>query len=373
MQMGDTRTPNTMTYNVTISQRVPWNSVAEFQYSGNRSRDMLVDSSLANVDKIPVGAFFKPDPLTGVVNDPNASNFPTNDYYPYHFYTGMTLVSHGSYSNYNAFIATWQKQTGRATFTMNYTFSKALGIRDGETDNGAGQGTLLDPFNMANNYGVLGFDHTHLFNAAYVFNLPSPVHGNPILGGVVNGWELSGITQMSSGAPIQPNTNPNLNVQYPGKFVDAGLGANNPSYGQQQFLGTNAYPQNLYVVVICDPRKGLSSGQYFNPACFAPETTPGQQGSYIWPYIKGPGYFNSDLSLYKNFAFKEHQNVQFRFQTYNFLNHPNADLNVNSADIRLNFNNNNFLSMTNLNPRTSGKAANTVGRRVVMLSVKYNF
>jgi len=376
MKMGDNRTPNTMTYNVTLSQRVPWNSVAEFQYSGNRTRDMLLDSALANVDLIPQGAFFGPDPLTGVVNNPNSGTFPTNDYYPLHNYTGVTLISHGSYSNYNAFIATWQKQTGRVTFTTNYTFSKALGTRDGETDNGAGQGVLMDPFNLAANYGVVSFDHTQIFNAAYVFNLPSPIHGNPILGGAVNGWELSGITQLQSGAPIQPNTGGEMNVGYPGKLIDEGLGSNNPGYGQQQMEGTNAWPNSaMYLVVTCDPRKGLSSGQYFNPACFAPETTVGQEGAFIWPYIKGPAYFNSDLSLYKNFQFKEHQNLQFRFQAYNFLNHPLSEFNASgsNSDISLNFNNNGFIAMTNQNALTTGKPLNTVGRRVVMLSLKYNF
>jgi len=360
---GDSRTPHSYTYNFTISQRVPFNSVAEFEYSGNKSKDMMLDSGgLGNVDLVPVGAFFRADPLTGVVNNPASSNFPTNDYYPLRNYTSLQTVTHGSYSNYNAFIATWQKQTGRVTYTMNYTFSKVLGIRDNETDNGAGQGSAVDPYTMANNYGVLGFDHTHIFNAAYVINLPSPIHGNAIAGGVVNGWELSGITQLQSGAPIQPNTAGNLNVQWPS------------SYSQQQDLGTNGYPNGVIPQVICDPRDGLSSGQYFNPACFAPPPK-GQQGTLVWPYIKGPGYFNSDLSLYKNFNFKEHQQIQFRMQTYNFLNHPLEQFNAdgNSTDIKLNFNNNNTLSQTNINALTTGTPLHTVGRRVVMFSVKYVF
>jgi hypothetical protein len=366
MMMGDERTPHSYTYNFTVSQRVPWNSVAEFQYSGNESKDLMLHGPLSNVDQIPVGAFFGPDPKTGVVNNPNSSSFPTNDYYPIAAYTGMTLISHGSYSNYNAFIATWQKQTGRITFTANYTFSKALGIRDNETDNGAGQGPTMDPFNLAANYGVLSFDHTNIFNAAYVINLPSPIHGNPFLGGVVNGWELSGITQYSSGAPIQTATGGDLNATYPGTFE--GL-----NYGQQVFEGTTAYQNaGMYPVLICDPRKNLASNQYYNPACFAPETTVGQQGTFIWPYLKGPAFFDSDLSLYKNFQFKEHQNVQFRFQTYNFLNHPNPDMSVNGLDLKLNFNNSGVMSMTNVNP-LAGYAANTVGRRVVMMSVKYSF
>ena len=46
--------------------------------------------------------------------------------------------------------------------------------------------------------------------------------------------------------------------------------------------------------------------------------------------------------MYKNFQFKEHQNIQFRFQTYNFLNHPlpEFDASGNNTDVSLNFNNN---------------------------------
>jgi hypothetical protein len=377
---GDSRTPHTFTYNFTISQRVPLNSVAEFEYSGNRSRDMLIDSNFgfSNIGKTPNGAYFGVDPLTGVNVCPGvvggttpcaaavASGFATNDYYPMRNYTGLTTVTHGSYSNYNAFIATWQKQTGRVTFTGNYTFSKVLGIRDGETDNGTGQGAAMDPYVLANNYGVLGFDHTHIINAAYVINLPSPVHGNALAGGVVNGWELSGITQWQSGAPIQPNTGGALNVVWP------------TGMSQASWLGTNSYPNSgLYPVVTCDPRNGVASGAYFNPSCFAPPSTVGQQGTLIWPYIKGPAYFNSDLSLYKNFNFKEHQQIQFRLQTYNFMNHPLAQFNANGSktDETLNFTVPTVggLSSTNTNTSTTGKPLNTVGRRVVMFSLKYVF
>ena len=61
---------------------------------------------------------------------------------------GMTLIGHGSYQNYNAAIVSWQKQTGEVTFTVNYTFSKVLGIRDGQTSNGGGNGTVTDVYNL---------------------------------------------------------------------------------------------------------------------------------------------------------------------------------------------------------------------------------
>ena len=326
---------------------------------------MLLDSSLSNVDKIPVGAFFGPDPLTGVVNNPTSSSFPTNDYYPLHNYTGIQLVSHGSYSNYNAFIATWQKQTGRATFTTNYTFSKVLGIRDGQTDNGAGNGYANNPYNLAANYGVLGYDHTHIFNAAYVINLPDAVHGNKFLAGALNGWELSGITQWQSGAPIQPNSNGDLNASY-GTLNGNGVSA-------QSFLGTNS--MNLLPVLTCDPRSNLRSGQYFNPGCFAPPQ-PGQVGNVIWPYVKGPAFFNSDLSLYKNFAVTERQKLQFRLDAFNFINHPLPQFNTTgtNSDLTLKFANaSGTLAQTNQNVATTGSPLFAVGRRVLEFAVKYMF
>ena len=43
------------------------------------------------------------------------------------------------------------------------------------------------------------FDRRHVFNAAYSIEAGSPVKGNPVLAGLVNGWQISGITQIQSG------------------------------------------------------------------------------------------------------------------------------------------------------------------------------
>ena len=367
LTMGDEATPNTWTYNMTVSQRVPWRSVAEFQYAGSRSRDLLTNGSggLGNVDDIPLGAFFGTDPITGknlYAAGTLPTNFPNlNDFYPYHNYTGISLQGHESYSNYNGFIATWQKQSGRMTFTTNYTFSKNLGVRDQNSANGGSSGNTVDPYSPSANYGVLAYDHTHIFNAAYVINLPSPVKDNKLVGGVVNGWVLSGITQWQSGPPLQPLTSGTLNVSFPTALANS------------NYLGTNA--EVVVPKLICDPRSNLSSGQFFNPSCFAPPSG-GTNGDFIWPYIKGPAFFNSDLAIYKDFLFKEHQKIEFRFSAFNFLNHPLPQFGISgNSDINLNFAGpNSSLSQTNLNALTDGKPLykNEVPR-VIEFAVKYNF
>ena len=379
LTMGDDKTPNTWTYNVTVSQRTPWRSVAEFQYAGSRSRDLLTNggnSGPGNIDLVQPGGYFGTDPVTGqnlYSTGILPNNFPQlNDFYPFRQYTAINLIGHLSYSNYNAFIATWQKQSGRATFTTNYSFSKNLGVRDGNSSNGNADGNALWPYSAAANYGVLSYDRTHIINAAYVINLPNAVKGNKFLGGVTNGWVLSGITQWQSGPPLQPNTAGTLNVSWPTNMQA-------PDY-----LGTNA-PSATSPLLTCDPRKGLSSGQFFNPNCF---TAPvgGKNGNIIWPYIKGPAFFNSDLAVYKDFTFKEHHKVEFRMSAFNFLNHPleqfaisgNSDVNLNFATSTAGSCGNNpapcGLSTTNLNTLTTGKPLykNNVPR-VIEFALKYMF
>jgi hypothetical protein len=221
------------------------------------------------------------------------------------------------------------------------------------------------PYSLGANYGVLAYDHTHIFNAAYVVNLPSPIHGNHVLEGAVNGWEFSGITQLQSGPPLQPLTN-GLNASF-------GNNAPGQSTSATTYLGTNS--MNLLPVLTCDPRTGLKSGQYFNPNCFGPPV-PGQVGNIIWPYIKGPALFNSDLSLYKNFKIREKQKLQLRFEAFNFLNHPLPEFNAtgSGSDTTLRFSNSSGnLTQTNQNALTSGTPLYTVNRRVIEFAVRFMF
>jgi hypothetical protein len=196
------------------------------QYTGNRTRDALIAGNgtnvpfYANINKIPLGALYGPDPITGAKCPASQAGCTTPDpdkwsgdeaahFRPYQNYgTAMIANTHGSYSNYNAFMASWQKSSGKVTYTANYTFGKVLGTRDGQTNNGNGTGQILDTYNLDANYGVLGYDHTHIFNLAAVISLPNAIEGgrNPFAAAILNGWQVTPTIQIQSGAPIQPNT-----------------------------------------------------------------------------------------------------------------------------------------------------------------------
>ena len=80
-----------------------------------------------------------------------------------------------------------------------------MGIVGGTSPTTDSFGATLNPFNLRSNYGTLPGDRRQIFNAVYSISLPSPLHGNRLAAGAVNGWQLSGITQLQSGANLTGN------------------------------------------------------------------------------------------------------------------------------------------------------------------------
>jgi len=240
-------------------------------------------------------------------------------------YSSIKIINHKMYSNYNSLQATWNKQQGHLIYMINYTFSKALGVRG---ENGSATG---DPTSLAHNYGTLPNNRRNIFNAAYVYQFPNLRSGNAFAKGAVNGWQLSGITQFQSGADLQAAVTSNFGysawIPAGSSYLGSGPTALPIQASNQNVIGSSDV--NLMPKVICNPRHGLHTGEYVNGACFSPFATPGQQGTYIFPTLTGPGFFNSDISAFKNFVFgsSEQRKLTFRFSGYNFLNHPNRTFN----------------------------------------------
>jgi hypothetical protein len=330
----DNNQPYTDSYSFTVSQRIPWSSLMEVAYVGNRSRDLQNGAGAgSNINLVPYGAMFS-------AANPSTAN--ANNYRPYLGYSDINLVVNNLYANYNALQATWKRQKGRYTIQANYSFQKALGIISPNGTNLSSLQATLDPFNLGNNYGVQPGNRTHLFNAVYSVELPSPMH-NKFAAGVLNGWQLSGVTQWESGADLTGSSGgQNFNMQLnsailPGtqNIVNSGGGANGIAISNQSIFGTNAIQLNP--VLTCNPTANLAPHQFINGNCFAAPTIPGEGVPAVLPAIYGPAFFNSDLGLFKNFQIKESMKLQFRIQAYNFLNHPLWSFPSGTNNLTLNF------------------------------------
>ena len=334
MDYNNWQDPLTYSWNLTIDRQLPWGSMLEVAYVGNSTHHELLGEEVGgaggvasggfiNQNKIPLGGLFKPDPVTGAPapKDPeNNSTFNVEDYEPYSGCTasggcygygtnGITVGSHSGYGNYNGLQIAWLKQRGRASWDFNYTWSKALGILE----------TTFDAFNLRNNYGVLDIDKPQVFNASYAYSIGTVYHGGEkLLGGLANGWNASGTTTIQEGGSLQGNGNLGLTIQEPS-------GDGNNTSGNYENLTTRTYfgtdADSILPITTCSPRSHLQSHQLMNLSCFSAPAVGTQGDRVIRPYLKGPIYDNSDLSIYKTFNITERQNVQVRASAFDFMNH----------------------------------------------------
>src|ERR1022692_2428589 len=347
----DDKQPYTDSYSFTISQRLPWSSQLEVAYVGNQSRDLgLTAGAGSNINLVPVGSMLAS--RNGGV-DPNSLTADT--FRPLLGFSDLNLATNKGYANYNAAQVTWIRTKGRYTINMNYTYGKAMGLL---YNNG---GPTYDQFNLNNNYGVQSGNRTHIFNLAYSVELGNPVK-DKIAGGLVNGWQLSGILQAQSGANLTANSGGgnfsfNLNSA---KIPGTAFNISNAS-----LLGTTDIQLNP--ILTCNPTSGLGTNQYINPNCFSMPTALGQNGPTILPAIYGPAFFNWDMGLFKNFQIKESKKIQLRLNGYNFLNHPLWSF--NGSNLNLGFD----PTSGKINTPLFGTVTQKQGHRVVQVAVKFYF
>ena len=367
----DDNQPYTDSWSVNVDQVTPWQGLLEAAYVGNRSRELQNTQGGAgsNINMVPLGA---------MLTAGNPGNANANLYRPLQGYGDLNLATNNLYGNYNALQIAWARRSKLTTLQANYTWQKALGIV-GPTNN---------PFNLASNYGILPSDRRQLFNAAYSVDLGSRVHVNPFVNGTLNGWQVSGITQVESGANITygGNYTNNANTNYAmglscvgaaclqsGAIIPGSVSAANKTgiaINNQSILGTNAAQLNPYVT--CNPNSGLSAHQYVNASCFAPPITPGKNGPAMIPVSYGPRYINSDLAVYKNFTMSESRSLQIRVQAYNFLNHPLYSF-PNGSNLTLQFTQDPAtLKITQANANF-GKATQKQGARTMEFAAKFYF
>ena len=373
---NDYEVPNTEAWNLTIDRQLPWQSLFEIAYVGNTTRHLLMGgqssgsdiggSGFSNMNKIPLGGLFQPDPVTGAAapSDPDATNtYTPQDYYPYYAAyssNSITVNEHVGYSNYHGLQIAWLKQAGRLSFDVNYTWSKSLGMIN----------STVDAFNVHGNYGVLNIDRPQVINTSYAYDIGRVYRGDHrLISGTVNGWTISGTTTWQSGGNLQAQDTQNLGLT----ILNS---AKNESLTSNTYFGTNA--NEILPIMTCNPKNGLQAHQLLNLSCFSAPAI-GQQGIRQFPYLSGPSYNNSDLTIYKTFGITSRQKVQFRASAFNFMNHPLWGFST-SNDITLKYATTDGTTFTpNVAPGlptgyTWGTMDSKSGSpRVLELSLKYSF
>jgi hypothetical protein len=122
---------------------------------------------------------------------------------------------------------------------------------------------------------------------------------NGALNAVAGGWQLSTIYTAQSGRPLNP-----IGWNAAGQVVV-------PESNRLNATGVSPY--------LSEDKRTLE--RWFNTAAFAP-AAPGTFGTSGRNSVIGPSNWNVDFSAIKSFQIREGHSLQFRYETFNTLNHP---------------------------------------------------
>jgi len=337
IDIKDRKQPKTYSWSLTLNQKLPWSTNIEASYVGNSSQD-LMNFGVANYN---------------AVRADGTRALPQ--------YGDLNVFRHSMSQNYHGLQALLSRQRGDFNFTLAYTFSKALGFRGDAQGPAVGSEYILTPYHNFD-YGVLSYDRTHVATLAYSWNIPG-AKGGGAREAILGGWELAGITSYVSGAPLPiagggQGLGTNFNMQ--------GTLADGRDIGSALISGSPNIPAQP--VLTCDPLKDIPSGYLFNNTCFA-APSPGSNGNFILPYLKGQAYWNVDMSVFKNFSLGGAKKLQFRVSGYNVLNHPIAFPDP-GTNLTLKFDHG---KLANANDFGRLPEDNKFGRRIIQLALRFTF
>jgi hypothetical protein len=271
----------------------------------------------------------------------------------------VTQLTNTGVSNYNGLTLSVQEQvTHGLSGRFNYTYAHAL---DDISNGGILPYSLtnsiinqISPFSLRSlNYSNADYDLRHSLSASYVWDLPFKAN-NGLLNRAIGGWEVSGTFFYHTGFPFSI---------IDGTSMLANQGNN------MQFLTVLATPTATV------PRQCGSSAvnvPCFTPSQFVPAGQATTFGTVPRNSFRGPGYFNTDLSLRKHFRIGERYGFMVGANAYNILNHANfanpvANLNAGASLGTI---------LSTVNPPTSpygSFAAAAVDARIVQVIAKLTF
>jgi hypothetical protein len=232
----------------------------------------------------------------------------------------ITEVTSAGNSSYNALWISGNKRLSRGLqFNASYTFSKSIDYNSLNS-----QGVVVqNSYDLRNDRGLSDFDARHRFVINWIYELP--FRGNRL----VEGWQLSGITQWQTGNPItilagNPLAIAGTNIGGATIANFTGVGTIRPDLiGEVSKIGN---VNQWFTNTVCDPRdpRGCPAGSVFAlPVALVNNQSVFHFGSLGRNTITGPGFANTDFSLLKTTKLSESVRVQFRAEIFDIFNHAN--------------------------------------------------
>lgn len=288
-------TPKFLEWNAEVDHEIGSNNVVSLRYTGNHGYDLFLTNGSGNA-------------AVNVRNYPNGfGGLPLST--PDPRFSAVAQLTNGSYSNYNGMTALLRRTFGSSLQgQISYTWGHSLDLlSNGGILNFAYDSLVwqMDPTASRRlNYSSSDYDVRHSLTLDFIWQLPIKPD-NRLLRSLLGGWGVAGTLNAHTGTPFSV-----FDRQIAGRATTN--------------LATSAVLADVtdpYIHFTCGHSSITTS--CFTAAQFATPATQTDFGNFPRNSFRGPGYFDTDTSLYKTVPIRERVQLTIGASAFNLLNHTN--------------------------------------------------
>ncbi len=350
----DFATPYSHQFSFQVQRQLGTDWLADIAYVGS------IGTKLLNRRELNY-ALVTPTATTGNTNQRRRFNVgnPQSPAYGGAVFGGITDQITDANSNYSALQTSLTKRFSRGlSMTHSYTWSHA--IDEGSGLRTSGNGNIYD---RSLDRGDAEFDIRHRYVGSFIYQLPWLKTGHGLLAALLGGWGASGVVTAQSGPPINISEAADrclcgmpTSAQHPDytgtaiQFYDPRTVSDVPGRPNSLFNGTGGGTGSA------------AANPYFRRVGTGNSARlgAGRLGTFGRNNFHGPGYFNWDLSGFKQFHVTEKKLFDLRGELFNAFNHTQFDA-INSTGIG-------SIGSTNF-----GRISATRDPRLIQFSARFTF
>jgi hypothetical protein len=182
---------------------------------------------------------------------------------------------------------------------VNYTFGKAIS----PNENSSATPNVQALAYIGRNRALTGSDRTHNLGITNVWQIPVGqgrqwLSDKGMISRVLGGWQINNMISIMSGVPFSVFAN-DTSLNLPGSTQTA----DQVKAKVEKLGGTGR------------------TTPYYDPTAFA-DVTAARFGNTGYNILRGPGLFNWDFGIFREFPLAGHSRLQLRLEAFNFTNTP---------------------------------------------------
>jgi hypothetical protein len=284
--------PYVMEYNLTVEQQLGGSWGARLAYVGSESRKFFLSQDINEP------AFVPNAPVTTAGLNARRPYEPTPNTY---VFGPIVLNNHANNANYNALQATLTRRFSHGfSLLTSYVWARSMDISSIDPANITL--TLSNQIKIKADYARSDYNIPNYFFASYIWAVPGTKRFGFVGKELLTGWQVNGITSIHGGIPVNVISGTDSNRD--GVSTDRPNQVGNPALSNGR-------------------SRAQKIAGYFNTAAFVAPPATQAYGNVRRNSIQGPGFFNTDLSTFKNFKVWRESQLQFRAEFFNLFNNMN--------------------------------------------------